>query len=371
MKRVFVLGIWAALLSMVAACASAPKGAFGPTAIEPAPADESGAFEQVLALEPMLVEGTPTGWKLWTAEQLFAAGNDSYDEGDWEKAVGYFDRIVRAFPEDEAHVPAALFNGALALEHLQRFDTAEVWFAALIDRHPDHVLAVNAAWNLLELRERREAWPEVLRVIIRLRRLSLSSAETLELDAREAIARAILEPSDARLQRLEDLAVDLGRAIRNGQSIGQDVQARVYWTIGEIWLGRSQAVVIDADAPSLEADLEHKSEYLLRAQDGYLRTVRALNPHWATAAVFRIGFAYESFYADLISAPAPKAMDERERAVYFEEVRRVLMPVRRKAEMAYERIIGFARRYAFESAWVVRAEEHLDRLRRLRLPGES
>jgi tetratricopeptide (TPR) repeat protein len=358
------------MLVLLAACATAPK-VVSTDAAPLADRGEEGAFGAVLDLPPLLIEGTPDGWKSWTADQLFAAGNDSYDEGDWTTAVGHYDRIIRAFPDDDGHVPAALFNGALSLEHLQRVDEAEAWFAALIDRHPEHALATNAAWNLLDLREQRQAWPEVLRVLRSLRLLDLQPAEQLELDAREAIALAVLEPSDERLERLEALAVDLGRAQRAGQQLGRDVQARVFWTIGEIWLGRSQAVVVEPDGSQLERQLETKSEYLLRAQDGYLRTIRALDPHWATAAVFRIGFAYETFYGDLVNAPAPKALGERDREVYFEEVRRVLVPVRRKAEMAYERIIGFSRRYAFESTWVTRAEEHLARLRRLRLPGES
>lgn len=358
------------LLGVLGACATVPLVAQTDAPMSAA-LKEEGAFGAVLNLPPVLIEGAPKGWKSWTADQLFAAGNDAYDEGDWATAIGHYDRIVRAFPDDSEFVPAALFNGALSLEHLQRVDEAEAWFAALIDRHPGHALATNAAWNLLDLREKRQAWPEALRVLRGLRLLELQAAEQLELDAREAIALAVLEPNDERLERLEALAVDLGRAQRAGQQLGRDVQARVFWTIGEIWLGRSQAVVVEPDGSQLERQLETKSEYLLRAQDGYLRTIRALDPHWATAAVFRIGFAYETFYGDLVNAPAPKALGERDRAIYFEEVRRVLVPVRRKAEMAYERIIGFSRRYAFESAWVTRAEEHLARLRRLRLPGES
>lgn len=359
------------LAGLAGACASAPKAERAGQAPAAAAPIEPGAFGAVLQLPPMLIEGTPKGWQSWTADQLFAAGNDAYDEGDWSTAVGHYDRIVRAFPGDARHVPPALFNGALSLEHMQKFDVAEAWFAALVDRHPDHALAVNAAWNLLDLRERREAWPEALRVLRSLRRLELQPAETLELDAREAIALAVLEPNDERLARLESLAVELSRAQRAAQQVARDVQARVYWTIGEIWLGRSQAVVVEPDGSQLERQLETKSEYLLRAQDGYLRTVRALDPHWATAAVFRIGFAYETFYGDLVNAPAPKSLSKQESDLYFEEVRRVLVPVRRKAEMAYERIIGFSKRYAFESSWVTRAEEHLARLRRLRLPGEG
>ena len=100
-----------------------------------------------------------------------------------------------------------------------------------------------------------------------------------------------------------------------------------------------------------------------------MRTVRALDPAWATAAVYRIGFAYESFYADLVSAPAPKELDSEESTIYFEEVRSALGPVKRKAEMAYQRIIRFSKQYGVETDWIRRAEDRLSRLQRLKLPG--
>ncbi len=319
-------------------------------------------------MPPLELKGVPVDFESWPPDQLFEEGNDAYDEGEWEQAAAYYDRIVRKHSRDPL-VPSALFNAGLAFEHQEQFEIAERYFAALVDRYPAHQLTANALWNLVELQERRKAWSDVLATLDFLMKFDLDPDDLFELEIREWLARTVLEPSDDNVERLETLAVEFSRRLRQGDTLDRDVYARIFWTIGEVYLGRSQAVVIMPDAGTLDKDLERKAALLLRAQDAYMRTIRALSPYWATGAVFRIGFAYESFYADLVSAPAPSELSGDERQVYFDEVRKTLTPVKRKAEMAYERIIRFSRQYSMETEWIKRAEEHLRRLRRLKIPG--
>lgn len=347
---------------LLAACSSLPpRSDAGIVVVEP------GAFDRVLRMEPLLLSATPDGIRSWSAEELFAAGNDAYDQGEWYEAVAYYDRLLREFGDDPL-VPSVLFNAGLASEHDGDLDRSEAYFAALVDRFPEHQLVPSALWNLVELAEQREQWQRVITAIAALQRFDLSPNDVVELDARMWIARTALDPTDTNLERLEVVALEYGRRLREGQALPRDSYARIFFMIGEVYLGRSQAVVVDPDSKNLEDDLEAKAQWLLRAQDGYMRAVRALDPYWATAAVFRIGFAYESFYADLVQAPAPAALAGVEREVYFEEVRKILEPVRNKAELAYGRIIRFARQYAVETDWVARAEEHLARLKSLTLP---
>jgi len=200
-----------------------------------------------------------------------------------------------------------------------------------------------------------------------LKRYYLEADDLFELDTRALIARTVLNPVDSNVDRLDDRTSDY-RLRFEDQEMRRETLARAYWTIGEVFLGRSQAVPIEPDSPQLERTLELKASLLLRAQDAYMRTVKSLDPQWATAAVFRIGYAYESFYGDLVSAPAPKNLRGVERQTYIEEVRDALKPVKHKAVMAYERIIRFSQQYSLETEWVERAERRLVRLRSLRLP---
>ncbi|RMF17177.1 MAG: hypothetical protein D6761_04810 [Candidatus Dadabacteria bacterium] len=353
----------ALLLVLLNACAGAPRIPDTPEA-----PPEHGAFERVLRMDPITLNSPPDGIRNWGPAEFFEAGNDAYDDADWRTAVAWYDRIIHEYPEHEL-VPSALFNGGLALEQLNDLGRAEAYFAAIVDRASESELVASALWNLVELREKRAAWSDVLQTIAQFHDLDLSDDERFELEARAWIARAILKPTDANIDRLEAIAATFQERLRRGAQLGRDTLARLYWTVGEIWLGRAQAVIPDPDSRHLEDDLETKAAALLRAQDAYLRTVRALDPVWATAAVFRIGFAYESFYADLINSPAPSALSEDERTVYLEEVYKTLAPVKKKAEMAYERIIRFSRQYSIMSDWVHQAEERLSRLQALELPS--
>lgn len=353
------------LLLLATACASgSPKrSVLAPTRIvgDPMP------MASVLELPPIVLAVLPANYAAWTPEQIFQAGNNAYDEGEWRDAIAHFDRLIREFPEADV-VPAALFNAGLAALHERLFDRAEPYFTALAARFPDNDLVPSALWNLVELREKRQSWPEVIATIDILSGYQLENNDVFEMEARAWIARTMLKPTDFNLDRLQTMAREYAKRQASGQALGRETMARINWTMGEVFLARSQAIPVNPDSEKLSEELENKAALLLKAQDSYMQTVKALDPHWATAAVFRIGFAYESFYSDLVSAPAPQSLVGEERVVYFEEVRNALVPVKQKAELAYERIIRFSKQYGVETDWVKQAETRLARLQRLKLP---
>lgn len=351
-------------IGVLYACASAPKT---PIAGQPLRSDDS-AYQALYEMPEILLRATPDGYRSWADEQLFEAGNDAYDEAEWRDAIAHFDQLAKKYP-DSTLVPAALFNAGLASLHERNSDRAESYFAALAGRFPANELAASALWNLTELREKREAWRQVLDTIDTLRSYDLNANDVFEIEARAWIARTILKPTDGNLAKIQESADAYDKRIRRGQALGRETLARLYWTIGEVYLGRSQSVVVDPESEHLEQDLERKADSLLRAQEAYMQTVKSLEPTWATAAVFRIGFAYESFYSDLIAAPAPETLQNEERSVYFEEVRAALAPVKQKAELAYERIIRFSKQYGVDTDWIKQAEERLSRLQRLKIPS--
>jgi len=349
------------IFTIATGCAHSSNG------LKATPGRKAAAYWALMKMPAIELQAAPDAFTSWDAAELFEVGNDAYDEAEWRTALAYYDRLIRKYPDSEV-ISAATFNAGLAAQHEADLQRSEIYFSALVERFPDGDLAPSALWNLVELREKRHVWRQVLETIALFDRYEIDKDDLFELETRSWIARTILKPTDSNINRLEGVALEYNKRLRQGGTIGRQTLARTYWTIGEVYLGRSQAVIVDPDSARLEQELEAKAEFLLQAQDSYMRTIRALDPDWATAAVYRIGFAYESFYADLVSTPAPESLERGEKNIYFEEVRNALGSVKRKAEMAYQRIIRFSKQYGVETEWVKRAEERLSRLQRLKLP---
>jgi len=68
----------------------------------------------------------------------------------------------------------------------------------------------------------------------------------------------------------------------------------------------------------------------------YIDVVTFGDPEWATAALYRIGDAYERFSKALRDAPVPKELNAEEQQVYRDELEKVVVVVEEKAIDAYK-----------------------------------
>src|SRR5205085_10971609 len=109
--------------------------------------------------------------------------------------------------------------------------------------------------------------------------------------------------------------------------------------------------------------LETKAQFLLSAQGHYLRAIRKGDGEWATAAGYRIGELYEEFHDQLLHAPLPPALDEGQRAVYQEDLRKKVRNLIGKAIRIYEETLSTAQRVGAQNSYVEKTGQALERLR--------
>jgi hypothetical protein len=142
-----------------------------------------------------------------------------------------------------------------------------------------------------------------------------------------------------------------------------------FW-LGESYRGYFREQKLDPSSMNEKAladALETKAQYLLSAQGHYLRAIRKGDGEWATAAGFRIGELYEEFHDQLLHAPLPAGLDERQRALYQEELRRKVRNLIEKAIRIYEQTLSTAQRVGARNDYVQKTEQALERLRKLLL----
>ena len=134
---------------------------------------------------------------------------------------------------------------------------------------------------------------------------------------------------------------------------------------------RFRRVEIRSRRRDMEQDFARKVEHLTRAQEHYREAVRARHMFWVSAAGFQMGQLFAEFYDAIMYAPVPSWLSKRQRAIYFEELRRQLRPALEKAIWVFEKTIETARRLGYDSPFVERAQAKLAHLRAVVVAGQG
>ena len=132
------------------------------------------------------------------------------------------------------------------------------------------------------------------------------------------------------------------RAYRKSSSKSQAATSR--WAAeakyfqGELVYRRFKAIKLDSNARRVDRTLKRKTKLLGEAKDVYTDVVRFGDPHWATAALYRIGEVYELFAEALGNAPVPSVLKtEAEKEQYKETVENFVVDVQDNAIELYSK----------------------------------
>jgi hypothetical protein len=118
-------------------------------------------------------------------------------------------------------------------------------------------------------------------------------------------------------------------------------------------------------------DFARKFELLTEAQEAYNYTIKAKHMYWVSAAGYQLGSLFEEFYDALMYAPIPDWLDDKQRQVYYEELKDQLRPVVNKAIWVFEKNLETARRLGYDSDFIDRTEGKLSELQGILLAGDT
>ena len=137
-----------------------------------------------------------------------------------------------------------------------------------------------------------------------------------------------------RAGRAAQKAVALYRKGTTSAPAGPAAHAR--YLEGEVVFRDFERVKLASDSKRLKRTLDEKSALMEKAKAAYVDVVTFGDPEWATAALYRIGDAYERFAKALRGAPVPTSLSAEEQQVYRDELEKVVVVVEEKAIDAYK-----------------------------------
>jgi hypothetical protein len=116
---------------------------------------------------------------------------------------------------------------------------------------------------------------------------------------------------------------------------------------------------------------KRKLELLVKAQEAYNHTIKAKHMFWVSASGYQLGHLFGEFYDALMYAPVPDWLDERQRQIYYEELKKQIRPVVDKAVWVLEKNLETARRLGYESEFIAQTEAKLSHLQSVLVSDEA
>lgn len=194
----------------------------------------------------------------------------------------------------------------------------------------------------------------------------------IELLARRAYAQFSGDELDACIATLDE-----AEAIWAAASESQAERFSNYYFVGMMRFYRAAVLhrrfrdlPVRLPETQMAKDFEAKMALLQEAQAAYNRTIEIKHVYWVSAAGYQLGHLFEEFYDDLMYAPVPDWLEDRDRVVYYEELKEQLRPLVNKAIWVFEKNLEVARRLGYENDFTEQTQAALARLQSVLLAGD-
>ncbi len=322
-------------------------------------------------MEPLRLEvrrhGDTSTIEVVDAASLFDDAGASLAARDLDAAITRYDRLLADFA-DSRYVAAALYNAGLAHEGKGDWPAAARRYRELAERFSATKDGVDALFRLGGVHAEMRDWAAAEETFARLaERTDLGLADRVETLARLGYARVERGDRDGA-----ERALRLALAEHEKHELDERIESEFFVAMAHYYVAaivheRFRELPIRLPEEQMAKDLDEKARLLLLAHVGYIDTINVKDPTWATAAGFQLGTLYREFYEALLAAPVPPELDAEARAIYFEQLRQhdKVKMLLEKAMSVYEKTLLMAERVGARNAWVQRAKEEIESVRKI------
>ncbi len=320
-------------------------------------AKRAGDLETLAGAASLLVQhhkGRPEG-----AQGLWIAATTYQEVGLFSEAADYHATLADAWPKSEHHKDAA-YNAVLLRatvgEHQKAIESGDKFKRA----YPRDELTDEVIFLMGKAHEKAGKLKDAETLYDRYSR----SARSVDAQVEALVRLATVRKGDERgsAQALER-AVQVYTQRKNQLGPrGKYFAAKARYMQGEAILVRYEAVKIEGDVKQLKERLKKKSELLKKAAEAFLATAEMGVAEWTTAALYQIGFTYESFSKALLNSPPPAGLSAEEKELYTQSIEEFIVPIEERGLEAYESGWKKAIELGIFNEWTAKMRAALGRL---------
>jgi TolA-binding protein len=250
----------------------------------------------------------------------------------WDQAAKYYEILAEKFPKDP-HAPDALFNAGLLREHLGDTKSAIGSYSEYTKRYKTRDDVKEVAFRIGVVYATAGQKDQAAKAFVEFAQKYPGGPQAIQAYSRAG--KALFELGhDKRAD--EPLSKAVAMFKKSGDKSAANAAAHARYLEGEMVFRQFERLQLASDPRKLKKTLDEKSMLLEKAKAVYIDVVTFNDPEWATAALYRIGEAYERFSKALRDTPTPPGLNAEEQQVYRDELEKVVVVVEEKAIDAYK-----------------------------------
>jgi tetratricopeptide (TPR) repeat protein len=277
------------------------------------------------------------------------------------EAASYHEAIAQQWPNDANHRDAT-FNAVLLHTTLGQRDAAIAAGRRFQKQYPVGDDSDEVTFLMGKAHENAEDWRSAAALYERYAESAKAPSRRIEALVRLALARVELgdEPKarDALAQAMKQHKTHQKSLDDRGKYFG----AKAHYLAAQRILAEYEKIKIEGNADDLKRRLKSKAELLKRAATALLETAQLGVAEWTTAALYQVGFIYESFAQALLESPPPDTLTPEQREQYQMQIDEFVVPIEEKGLEAYESGWLKALDLGIYNAWTAKMREALGRL---------
>ncbi len=281
----------------------------------------------------------------------------------YDTASDYYEQYAAKHPK-ESKVKEALMFASKFRRGLAQYDKAVKDYNLFMKRFRKDPMVPAVYFDMGTLYSKQGKWKKVISHFRSyLKKYRNAGGVNLLLAAYQEIGKAYLESrkyKDARKQF--DIVIETFKKLppEDKKSIDRKGIAAIAWAyfnIGETMF--KEAAKIKLTRKKLKEDTQKKMKVLLDAERYFLTVLSLKQPLWSTAALYKIGAAWEKFADDFENSPLPRGLDEFEQEEYKLQLSEAAQQFRKKAAGAYKKCLEEARQQHIFNDYTEKAEVRL------------
>ncbi|MBM4370700.1 MAG: tetratricopeptide repeat protein [Deltaproteobacteria bacterium] len=284
----------------------------------------AGVYDQAAINFEKYVEAHPKSPK--NQEALVYASKFRRSLGQYKEAIADYKTYIRRFPQDPK-VPAVYFDMGMLYKKQNDHKQAIVHFQTYLDKYRNRggVNYLLAAYqeigdSLLKTNQKPRAQKMFLEVIEVFKALPAEEKKTIDARGLSSIAWAFFNLGDEAYK---------------------------------------EAVDVKLTRQKLKENTEKKIAGILKAQEYYLTVLALKHPYWTTAALARIGSAWQRFATEFENSPLPPGLTPDEQEFYKLQLTEEAGKFRKQASDAYKRCLEEAVKSKVFNEFTEKAEKEL------------
>jgi tetratricopeptide (TPR) repeat protein len=320
-------------------------------------AKKAGDLETMAAAASRLI--TDHAQREEAAQGVWIAATTFQEVGLFSKAADYHATIADNWPKSEHHKDAA-YNAVLLRTTVGEHDKAIESGQKFRKYYPRDDAADEVIFLMGKAHEKAGKKKEAEALYDQYSKNARSVNGQIEALVRLATVKADDERGAAAAL---DRAVHIYGARKNQlNDRGKYYAAKARYMQGEAVLAKYEAVKIEGDVKQLKQRLKQKSELLKKAAETFLSTAEMGVAEWTTAALYQIGFTYESFSKALLASPPPDKLSDEEKELYKQSIDEFVVPIEERSLEAYESGWQKAIELGIFNSWTAKMRDALGRL---------